>query len=60
MAAEKFCPNTKPPANTITPKIPISVVASLVKPLSLQLNMTLLSLIGVAADLPKPRRRRVD
>jgi hypothetical protein len=58
MAAEKFCPNTKPLANAITPRIPISVVASLVKPLSFQLTITLLSLIGVAADFaetPSPR-----
>src|SRR5262245_7622329 len=45
MAAEKFCPNTKPPANRITPTIPISVVANLMKSFFLQLTMTPLSLI---------------
>ena len=50
MAAEKFCPNNKPLANAITPRIPISVVAGLVKSLFLQLTISFLPLIWVAAD----------
>src|SRR5438034_1298413 len=46
IAAEKLCPYTNPPANTITPTIPISVVVSLVKSLFLRLTITLLPLIG--------------
>src|SRR5262245_44921646 len=54
MTAEKFCPNTKPPAIRITPTIPISVVVILLKSfLLLTIDSPLLEL-GCGLVSPKP------